>query len=735
MKNARRFLLLLLVIAFTLSGCKESATAEYIIPTDLKHTTEKKVDENDNYILEFDGEYHCVLLTDKKSGEIWSTTPYEYYKTGETGYSLSSMMVIDYFDPADNSIQTEKSLSCLENGCASAVIDNKKLTVTYYYKDAEITVPMEFSLRKDSVQVSLVSGAIQESGKTKLINVWVTPYLCSTKNTASKNSYLFVPSGSGALMYTDNEPGESLREYSEEVYGNDAARVLLDNPGDDEPIRLPCFGATNGVKGILGIIENEDGAAKINAIAGNANIGYSACYTVFNVRGYNNVEWSGSNFHGQERSNDTVLLEERIPMKRTFTVGYYPLQGQESDYNAMAACYRNYLTNAELIKRSDREQKPYQITLIGGALEKKFCFGIPYYSLTEITNFDAAIEICETLIEQSKAIPCVLLKGYGESGNDAGKIAGGFSISDRLGGKNGHKKTEEYCKGQNIDLYTDFDIVRFKNSGEGYSLFFDCAQTANTEAVGIYPKNKGLRTDNTGKRSIKLLTRNRILDVLRKVVSFADGRISGISISSFANTAYSDHSKEEFVLKGQLKRDGKKAAALVKQAHTLFAEAPNAYIAGLTDGIGAVPLTNGGYNALDETIPFYEMVYSGFIPLYSPAVNLSADAEDLVLRSVESGASPSFTVGKKLDNFLIDSIDSDYYGISFDNCADTIIKTIQNTKPFFNKVSGVGIQNHEILSDGVSKTVFENGVTVYVNRSDREVTVGNLIIPPMSFKF
>ena len=736
LKNVGKFLLLLSVLALALSGCREAATARYVIPDNLKHTAEKTVDENDSYILEFDGEYHCVLLTDKRTGEIWSTTPYEYYKTGEAGYSLSSMMVIDFFDPTDNSIQTEKSYSCVESGTASAEINNNKLTVTYYYKDAEITVPIEFSLRKDSVQVSVLSDAIKESGKTKLMNVWVTPYFCSVKNTESTESYLFVPSGSGALMYTDNESGESAREYSEEVYGNDPARVLLDNPGDDEPIRLPCFGAADGAKGMLGIIEAEEGAARITALAGDANIGYSTCYSVFNVRGYNNVEWSGSNFHGQDRSNDTILSEDRIPSKRAFTVGYYPLSGAESDYNAMASCYRNYLINSGLLKKSEVEQKPYQITLIGGALEKKFFFGVPYYSLTKITDFDAARDICETLVSESGAAPCVLLKGFGASGNDAGKIAGGFEFSGKLGGKSGHKRLEEYCRSANTALFTDFDIVHFISSGNGFSTFFDSAQTANSETVSVYPKNKGLRTDNTDKKSIKFLARDKVTDALQRVLSFTEGSVSGISLSSFSSVAYSDHSNEAYVLKGNIRQDGTQTAALVKKAnHTLYSEAANAYIAGLSDCIGSAPLQNGGYNALDETIPFYEMVYGGFIPLYSPAINLSVNSEELLLRAAAAGVSPAFTLGERLESFLVDSIDSNYYGISYKSLGDTVIDTVRTAKPYVEKTANEEIVKYKIIQKGVTETVFKNGTAVYVNYTDEAFTVGNTVIPARSYRF
>ena len=48
--------------------------------------------------------------------------------------------------------------------------------------------------------------------------------------------------------------------------------------------------------------------------------------------------------------------------------------------------------------------------------------------------------------------------------------------------------------------------------------------------------------------------------------------------------------------------------------------------------------------------------------------------------------------------------------------------------------SDSGIVSHEIISDGVRKTVFENGVTVFVNYNDFEETVAGEKLEALSFK-
>ena len=58
----------------------------------------------------------------------------------------------------------------------------------------------------------------------------MTPYFASCAN--SEDNYLFVPSGSGALMYT-NETADGTRKYTQEVYGIDAAKKVLTYYADE----------------------------------------------------------------------------------------------------------------------------------------------------------------------------------------------------------------------------------------------------------------------------------------------------------------------------------------------------------------------------------------------------------------------------------------------------------------------------------------------------------------------
>ena len=70
---------------------------------------------------------------------------------------------------------------------------------------------------------------------------------CFGKNE-DQSSYLFVPSGSGALIYPYEWISDSSKSCSYPVYGDDLQYAQAD--GDEttnrEPVRLPVFGSKMG---------------------------------------------------------------------------------------------------------------------------------------------------------------------------------------------------------------------------------------------------------------------------------------------------------------------------------------------------------------------------------------------------------------------------------------------------------------------------------------------------------
>lgn len=722
---------IVIMLCVLLSGCAQDAGLEYIIPSTMESTNTGTVAKNDKYTLLWDDTKKCVLLSDNATQQIWATTPYEYFLGEDTNLSLNSPLYIQYFDFTDGSLQVAKAYACIEEDTVSSQKLEDGIKVTFYFQEAEVTVSVLFVLREDSLQVSVNTRDIEESGKTQLISISLTPYLCSSENRQDRSSYLFIPSGSGALMYTDKELESNSRIFSQEVYGNDRARVLLDHPADEEPIRMPVFGVKKDDRALCGIIEKGAEAARIETDAGNRRNGYSTVYATFYVRGYDYLE----RVLGNERS-DATIYAKTIPNDTEFTVGYYPLNKEKAGYVGMAECYRTYLLKTNGLEKSSIGQQPYHITLLGAAQTKQFLLGVPYMSLYPLTTWEQAQFIVSDLINQTKQKPHAVLKGFGQTGVDVGQIAGGFGFASKLGGEKKRQHIEEYCRKENIPLFTDFEIVYFKKSGYGFDATFNVAKTANLQAAAFRPLKKNVRVEDKSLPKVKLLQRSQLVKAMSKLLKTMNNKVSGLSFSSLAAIAYSDYNTPLYYVKGGMADQVQSLLKTTKQSgHALSLSAANSYGAGIADSVINTPLQNGGYETLDETVPFYQIVFHGYTSLYSEPLNLALNADKLLLRAIEAGVSPSFTLSYSYDISLADSNNSSFYGMLYDNHKTEIFRTVQATSDYYQRIQNAQIVNHEILAENLRKTTFDNGVCVYVNYGDRDITVDGLLIKSQSYAY
>ena len=116
------------------------------------------------------------------------------------------------------------------------------------------------------------------------------------------------------------------------------------------------------------------------------------------------------------------------------------------------------------------------------------------------------------------------------------------------------------------------------------------------------------------------------------------------------------------------------------------------------------------------------------------SLNLSADERTNLLKAVETGTGLTYTLIGEYDTNLITSAQNVFYGsVYWDNTIERGVRTsIENTvaeyKTYFDSVNGAKIADHKIISDNVRMTVFDNGVTVYVNYGDSDYTDSNVTV-------
>ena len=158
---------------------------------------------------------------------------------------------------------------------------------------------------------------------------------------------------------------------------------------------------------------------------------------------------------------------------------------------------------------------------------------------------------------------------------------------------------------------------------------------------------------------------------------------------------------------------------LSKTGVKVATEQANAYAAAVSDSVFGVPTEIGDYTSLDVSIPLYQMVFKGYVSLYSTPLNTEADYEKALMLAVQSGTAPGFSlVGAYNTEFAA----TPYTGLNasdYEGNKETMLQILSQCTDYYTAIQGQSIIDYEYISPEISKTSFSNGVTVYANHSDK----------------
>ena len=712
-KRTLSFLIVISMMTVLFSGCGKKSQVKYSYDTDYTiHKLDSQVlSENDALKLTWDNETKGISLEEKKTGRIWSNV-LEGEETSTLDCYLQDVRLF--------STDFISSIDALRKDKISAEKIKDGIKLTYYFDEKEIAIPVSYTLREDSMCIAINGSEIRESGdEFRLRSAVPSPHLTEVKQE-TEDAYIFLSDGIGAIIDTkaDVDGEKELSTGSGNVSA--LATVSNVNPGEKNGIR--AYGLKSGDYAMFCIAEEEAAAVSVKVSAGDMASSYSAVNATYCFIDVDSVRGKATT------SGDVDLISDR--KQSTVSVGFYPLSGEDADYNGMAKCYRRYLEKRGLISSEKKDfSNAYAVTALGGVMSTSSVAGVPTMTLKKATGFSEAQEIIESLVKETGLTPVARLKGYGETGLNIGKIAGGFKFASLFGSDKDRKALEDACAKEGISLYTDFDVVRFSESGAGFSYTNDAAKTATLHAAEFAPVNVPLR-DYNDKLSYRLLARGKIDSALDKVLKFCEKKdISGICLSYFGQNSYSDYNDIKYAVAGQMEQDVKDGILKLKKSNNAVAGSASAYYAaGLVDTVFDAPLDKKGKYQFAKEIPFYQMVFAGVTPMYSAPINTASNPQEKLMLAASTGTGLGFAVIKNFENEYMETGVEKLYACGYAYCKDLIVSSLKAYNGIYQKVAGVKIDRYEFINDAVTKTVFENGVTVYANHTskEQETPVGKL---------
>ena len=159
----------------------------------------------------------------------------------------------------------------------------------------------------------------------------------------------------------------------------------------------------------------------------------------------------------------------------------------------------------------------------------------------------------------------------------------------------------------------------------------------------------------------------------------------------------------------------------------------NAYAFPYADTITDVPLYTSGYLIETCQVPFYSMVMHGMVYMSSGDINGYIDSQHALLRALEAGVGLKYAFGWENVAELSDTAISEYGYIEADRWISHAAEQYSQLHEFLSAVSDRTMTEHILISNDVRYSQFDNGMGVYVNYSNWDVSYGGIVIPANSY--
>ncbi len=610
----------------------------------------------------------------------------------------------------------------------SAASGEKEELVTF-------TITIDYQLEKDSLVVTVPTDKFKETGGAKIYNLQLLRFFGAANK--EETGYMVVPNGSGSLINFNNGK-VTAQSYLQYVYGIDPLSTDFNVVENTEDARLPIFGMKREESAFIGVIENGDALSAISAdVAGKLN-GYNYVYPTFFLRGTEKLEMFGTTGQG----SDLPVVESSI-YELDIKVRYSFMEKEDASYAGMANYLRNDLLDKGILSKNKEEESiPFYVDIIGGVKQTEHFLGIPYHELYKATTFREAGIIADSLYAMNIKNLRMNYEGWFNGGfyHDVPDKITGVS---KLGGKKELEKLSDKIEDNGGKLFVElafqkvsyiskryrYQVESSKYYGGGFTAIFGQVNPVTLRNLSAL----GYRETMYNLISPKFIT--RYVDKFVKAIE--EYEVTGITLRDLGDELHSDKkrtnviNREEakYVIKDQLRK-------VDSTGKEVIVNGGNYYSLGYIDEIMNIPLGHNAYYLVDEEIPFYQMIVHGTINYTGTTINLSDsyDKTNLILRLLEYGASPRFTFTyEDSNNFKYSGLNR-FYATKYDNWLEDAEAIYQEVNDVLRLVTGHYVTNHQIISSGVKKVTYDNGIILCINTNKSEAKIDGDVIGGRSYK-
>ena len=671
--------------------------------------TYEKVAENASYELLANQETLAFKVLDKRSGYIWHSNLDEKQDGDRlnktwTAYAQSGIS-IDYMDEkaqlVRNSITNAKQETRFEK-------KDQGFEASVQFTDPSIKIVVKVSLEEDGVRVDIPFDFIEQADQGfKLGVLYVYPFFGYTR-AADVPGYMLIPDGSGSLIRF-SETTKAKNMFYGKYYGSDLGMLtkLAFDPAAKRAYNLsvPVFGMVHGYKqnGFIAIVEK-------GASYGELQVHPSGVITNFNF--INNVFlYNESYYQATNRSGAGVTTIQQETNRFDVTMHYRFLTAEQADYVGMARSYQQYLLDrGELSKVQDQQDHiSIKLEFLGGEKEKVLVWN----RLIPMTTVEQMQQILDTLQISS---PEVVYYGWQPLGAST-MPPKSLKIDKGLGTKQELEQlvSDVLAQGGNFYLYLDPQSALIDE--KGYSPRFDLAMSISNANLQGFNRNKV-------NYYLNINATRSLLAPLRADVTSDLG--AGLALDSIGSVLYSDFKGDGVVTREQMIASYREL--LEEDNSKLSFYKPNDYLYPYMGAYYDMPISTSGYIYTSDTVPFLQIVLSGFVPYYGKALNFSSDQTQDILRHADYGVYPAYFLTQEVTANILNTGSSWIYTSSLGQWQAEVERTYARLDALLGPVQGESIVAREVLAQGVVATTYSNGKQIIVNYSDKTYSNAGVVV-------
>lgn len=675
-------------------------------------TTEgfKKVGETEKIAIYLNQDEAALRIQNKQTGYIWGALPVGDAEGLNSTWRCygNGLVSIECF----NEEGVESRVSIGKNGSAEYEMIEDGLICSAYFEEHGIAFKVKVSWADSRLSMELVEGSLEEGLHDSLYtlkSMTFMPFLGSSYSD-SIDGYILIPDGSGALIRY-RQPANYSSTYASRIYGVDYGIASLASTADnysraEAQILMPVYGMMHGVhqNGFLAVVDTGAEYASILATPAQKNNPYNWAAVRFEfrqkyVKNINRKEGAGAN------------VPQEVPNAVIPKISFYFTEGEQANYDGMAILYRQMLIDQGILSplALDGSALPLQLEILGADKKDNFLWD----TTTVFTTTEQAEEIRERLEQHGIGNVDMVYMCYTKN-NECGK---GLLAT--------------------VGQSSDFETLRHSLEENGGSLYFYMDPiTANEDQITLRTE----AANNLSKMEIRWIEASASisspytylyrLSVTEKLIEDAINRDYGaeFALAEMSNKLYADYTTGKEITRDESLAQVLHLVSLISSDGRIPMYQPNQYLWKFADTMYNMPATNSQIMYESDSVPFLQIVLSGCVEMFGNSINTSSYSTERLLRQIEYGMAPTFTVTGCDSIELYNTNQESYFSTCYSDWEPRIVEAYDVVSDALAGVWGHSIVSHNCLATGIVCVEYDNGIQIYLNYTDKAATVNGVTV-------